>query len=608
MIDHLGDFKRDYFAGELTEANIGDEVRLLGWVDSVRDHGGVIFINLRDKEGVVQVVFDPSKSPKEAVEKAKKVRSEYVIGVMGRVERRPEGTENPKIPTGNIEVVGQQLLILNTCDILPFPIEDNINVNEEVRLRYRYLDIRRPSMFKKLLLRHEVYQKTREYLAGHGFLEVETPMLTKSTPEGARDFLVPARLERGKFYALPQSPQLFKQILMVGGIERYFQIVKCFRDEDLRKDRQPEFTQIDFEMSFVNEEDVMAISEGLIHYLWKEVLGIDLKLPFPRMTYKEAIEKYGTDKPDLRYGLELVDVSDIAKKVDFKVFRLAVENGGIVKGINIKGGAKLSRKEIDELTKEAINFGAKGMAWIKLENGKATSPILKFFTEEQKQQLFERMNAEDGDLLIFIADTYDTTHRVLGFLRKIIAEKLDLIPKGEWKFTWVVDFPLVEWDEEEGRLVSLHHPFTSPKEEDIDKLDDAIKDKNIALSFKSRAYDLVLNGEEIGGGSIRIHRPDIQKKVFELLNISDEEAEEKFGFLINALKYGAPPHGGLAFGLDRILALMTDSDSIREVIAFPKTQKGICPLTGAPDYVSQEQLEELGIEVEIPQEEEKEEA
>ena len=599
QLDHLGNFKRDYFCGELTEANIGDEVKLLGWAESVRDHGGVIFINLRDKEGIVQIVIDPSLSPEEAYKKAKKVRTEYVLAVRGRVQRRPEGTENPKIPTGNIEVIVDELRILNSCDILPFPIEDEIDVKEEVRLRYRYLDIRRPSMLKKLILRHEVYQATREYLAGNGFLEIETPMLTKSTPEGARDFLVPSRLEKGKFYALPQSPQLFKQILMVGGIERYFQIVKCFRDEDLRKDRQPEFTQIDFEMSFVDEEDVIAISEGLIHYLWKKVLGIELKLPFPRMSYKEAIERYGTDKPDLRYGLELVDVSDIAKECEFKVFRSAVENGGLVKGINIKGGAKFSRKEIDELTKEAINFGAKGMAWIKLENGKVSSPILKFFTEEQKNKLFERMEAEDGDLLIFIADDYETTHKVLGLLRKLVAEKLDIIPEGEWKFTWVVDFPLVEWDEEEKRLVALHHPFTSPKDEDIDRIDEAINNKDIALTFKSKAYDLVLNGEEIGGGSIRIHRPDIQKKMFELLGISDEEAEEKFGFLIKALKYGAPPHGGLAFGLDRILALMTNSESIREVIAFPKTQKGICPLTEAPDYVKEEQLEELGIEIEI---------
>ena len=599
QLDHLGDFKRDYFCGELTEANIGDEVKLLGWAESVRDHGGVIFINLRDKEGIVQIVIDPSLSPEEAYKKAKKVRTEYVLAVRGRVQRRPAGTENPKIPTGNIEVIVDELRILNTCDILPFPIEDEIDVKEEVRLKYRYLDIRRPSMLKKLIIRHEVYQATREYLAGKGFLEIETPMLTKSTPEGARDFLVPSRLEKGKFYALPQSPQLFKQILMVGGIERYFQIVKCFRDEDLRKDRQPEFTQIDFEISFVDEEDVIAISEGLIHYLWKKVLGIELKLPFPRMSYKEAIERYGTDKPDLRYGLELIDVSDIAREVEFKVFRSAVENGGLVKGINIKGGAKFSRKEIDELTKEAINFGAKGMAWIKLENGKVSSPILKFFTEEQKNKLFERMEAEDGDLLIFIADDYETTHRVLGFLRKLVAEKLDIIPEGEWKFTWVVDFPLVEWDEEEGRLVALHHPFTSPKDEDIDRIDEAINNKDIALTFKSKAYDLVLNGEEIGGGSIRIHRPDIQKKMFELLGISDEEAEEKFGFLIKALKYGAPPHGGLAFGLDRILALMTNSESIREVIAFPKTQKGICPLTEAPDYVKEEQLEELGIEIEI---------
>ncbi|WP_457622917.1 aspartate--tRNA ligase [Persephonella sp.] len=603
MIDKLGDFKRDFFCGELTENNIGDEVRLLGWADSVRDHGGVIFINLRDKEGIIQVVIDPSKSPEDAYEKAKKVRSEYVIGVRGRVQRRPEGTENPKIPTGSIEIAVEELRILNTCDILPFPIEDNINAHEEVRLKYRYLDIRRPEMLRNLLIRHEVYQATREYLSGHGFLEVETPMLTKSTPEGARDFLVPARLEKGKFYALPQSPQLFKQILMVGGIDRYFQIVKCFRDEDLRKDRQPEFTQIDFEMSFVNEEDVMAVSEGLIKHIFEKVLSLDISTPFRRMSYTEAIESYGTDKPDLRYDLKLVDVTDIAEKVDFKVFRDVADKGGKVKGINIKDGAKLSRKEIDDLTEEAKKYGAKGMAWIKInEDGSLQSPIVKFFKDDEINSILNRMSGSPGDLLIFIADTYEITHRVLGFLRKHIAEKMNLIPEGKWEFLWVVDFPLVEWDDEEGRLVALHHPFTSPKEEDLDKLDEAIQDKKVALSFKSRAYDLVLNGEEIGGGSIRIHSGQIQKKIFELLGISDEEAEEKFGFLINALKYGAPPHGGLAFGLDRIVALMTGSDSIRDVIAFPKTQKGICPLTDAPDFVQEDQLEELGIEVNLPEE------
>ena len=604
MLDKLGDFKRDYFCGELTENNIGDEVRLLGWAESVRDHGGVIFINLRDKEGIVQIVIDPSKSPEKAYERAKKVRSEYVLAVRGRVNRRPAGTENPKLKTGDIEVAVDELRILNTCDILPFPIEDNINVHEEVRLKYRYLDIRRPQMLKNLILRHEVYQATREYLAGHGFLEVETPMLTKSTPEGARDFLVPSRLEHGKFYALPQSPQLFKQILMVAGIERYFQIVKCFRDEDLRKDRQPEFTQIDFEMSFVDEEDVIAVSEGLVHYLFKKILGIEISLPIKRMSYEEALNRYGTDKPDLRYGLELKDLTDLAKEVEFKVFRSVADSGGLVKGINIKGGSKLSRKEIDDLTEYAQKFGAKGMAWIKInEDGSLQSPIVKFFSDHQIQQIKAIMEGENGDLLIFIADTPEITHRVLGFLRKHIAEKLDLIPEGKWEFVWIVDFPLLEWDEEENRLVALHHPFTSPKEEDIDRLDEAINNKQIALSFKSRAYDLVLNGEEIAGGSIRIHRPDVQKKIFELIGISDEEAEERFGFLVNALKYGAPPHGGLAFGLDRLVALMTGSDSIREVIAFPKTQKGICPLTKAPDHVREEQLEELGIEVELPKEE-----
>ena len=602
MIDQLRNFKRDCYCGDLNESNIGEEVRLLGWVDTVRDHGGVIFINLRDREGIVQVVFDPSKIGEKLYNKAKKLKSEYVIGVRGRVNRRPAGTENPKIKTGNIEVAGEELLILNTSKALPFPIEDNIKVSEEVRLKYRYLDLRRPSMQRNIILRHEVYQAVREFLAGNGFIEVETPMLTKSTPEGARDFLVPSRLEKGKFYALPQSPQLFKQILMVAGFERYFQIAKCFRDEDLRADRQPEFTQIDLEMSFVTEDDVITLAESLIQHVYKKVLGIDIKIPFRRMSYEEAINKYGTDKPDLRYGLELINITDLAKEVEFKVFNDVAKSGGLVKGINIKGGSKFSRKEIDELTEYAKKFGAKGMAWVKLENGEAASPILKFFTEEQKQKLFSLMDAKDGDLLIFIADKKDITYKVLGFLRKHIAEKMNLIDNSRLEFLWVVDFPLFEWDEEENRLVAIHHPFTSPKDEDIDRLDEALNNPEIALSFKSKAYDMVLNGEEIGGGSIRIHTPYIQEKVFQLLNISEEEAKEKFGFLIEALSYGAPPHGGLAFGLDRILALMTGSESIRDMIAFPKTQKGICPLTGAPDYVSEKQLKEVGIKVEVDEE------
>lgn len=597
MIDQLKDFKRDYYCGDLNESNIGEEVRLLGWVDTVRDHGGVLFINLRDREGIVQVVFDPSKTSEELYNKAKKLKSEYVVGIKGTVNRRPIGTENPKMKTGNIEVAANYLLILNTSQTLPFPIEDNIKISEEVRLKYRYLDLRRPSMQRNIILRHEVYQAVREFLVGNGFIEVETPMLTKSTPEGARDFLVPSRLERGKFYALPQSPQLFKQILMVSGLERYFQIVKCFRDEDLRADRQPEFTQIDLEMSFVSEDDVISLSEALIQYVYKKVLGIDIKIPFKRMSYQEAINRYGTDKPDLRYGLELIDITDLASEVEFKVFNDVAKSGGLVKGINVKGGAKFSRKEIDDLTEYAKKFGAKGMAWVKLENGEATSPILKFFTEEQKQKLFEKMQAQDGDLLIFIADKKDITHRVLGFLRKHLAEKLNLIDKNKLEFLWVVDFPLLEWDEEENRLVAIHHPFTSPKDEDIEKLDEALENPQLALTFKSKAYDMVLNGEEIGGGSIRIHTPYIQQKIFKLLNISEEEAKEKFGFLIEALSYGAPPHGGLAFGLDRILAIMTGSESIRDVIAFPKTQKGICPLTGAPDYVSDKQLQELSIKI-----------
>lgn len=449
MIDFLGDFKRDYWCGDINESNIGENIRVLGWVDTVRDHGGVIFVNLRDREGIVQIVFDPSKIDNSLYEKAKRLKSEYVIGVRGIVSRRPAGTENPKLKTGNIEILANQLLILNTSETLPFQIEENIKVNEETRLKYRYLDLRRESMKRNIILRHEVYQAVREFLVGNGFLEIETPMLTKSTPEGARDFLVPSRLEKGKFYALPQSPQLFKQILMVAGLERYFQIVKCFRDEDLRADRQPEFTQIDYEMSFVSQEDVMNISEALIQHVFKKVLGIDISIPFRRMSYDEAINKYGTDKPDLRYGLELVDITDIAQEVEFKVFNDVAKSGGLVKGINIKGGSKFSRKEIDELTEYAKKFGAKGMAWIKLENGQITSPILKFFTQQQQQKLFERLQAEDGDLLVFIADRKEITNRVLGFLRKHIAQLLNLIPEGKWEFLWVVDFPLFEWDEEE---------------------------------------------------------------------------------------------------------------------------------------------------------------
>lgn len=597
MIDFLGDFKRDYWCGDINENNIGENIRLLGWVDTVRDHGGVIFVNLRDREGIVQVVFDPSKIDNNLYVKAKRLKSEYVVGIKGVVSKRPAGTENQKLKTGSIEILANELLILNTSDVLPFQIEENIKVSEEVRLKYRYLDLRRDSMKRNIILRHEVYQAVREFLVGNGFLEIETPMLTKSTPEGARDFLVPSRLEKGKFYALPQSPQLFKQILMVAGLERYFQIVKCFRDEDLRADRQPEFTQIDYEISFTSQEDVMNLSEALIQHIFKKVLGIDITIPFRRMTYDEAVDRYGTDKPDLRYGLELIDITDIAQEVEFKVFNDVAKSGGLIKGINIKGGAKLSRKDIDELTEYAKKFGAKGMAWVKLEKDQITSPILKFFTKQQQQKLLERMQAEDGDLLVFIADKKDITNRVLGFLRKHIANILNLIPEGKWEFLWVVDFPLFEWDEEENRLVAIHHPFTSPKDEDIQKLDEAIENPAMALSFKSKAYDMVLNGEEIGGGSIRIHNPQIQQKIFKLLNIPEEEAKEKFGFLIEALSFGAPPHGGLAFGLDRIIALMTGSESIRDVIAFPKTQKGVCPLTQAPDFVSDKQLDELAIKV-----------
>ncbi|WP_457567022.1 aspartate--tRNA ligase [Desulfurobacterium sp.] len=595
MLDHFGDFERSHYCGELDEKNIGEEVCLAGWVDSTRDHGGVVFIDLRDRTGKVQVVISP-EIDEELTEKAKKIKDEYVLAVKGKVRRRPEGTENPKISTGKIEVYVEELKVLNRSLPLPFPVEDEIKVGEDTRLKYRFLDLRRRKMQENIIFRHKLYQTVRRVFDKEGFIEIETPFLTKSTPEGARDFLVPSRIYPGKFYALPQSPQLFKQILMISGFDKYFQIVKCFRDEDLRADRQPEFTQIDFEMSFVREKDVMSFAEKLIKTVYKELLDIEIETPFPVMSYDEAMERFGTDRPDTRFGLELKNLTDIAKSCNFKVFRTVAENGGIVKALNLKGGASLSRKEIDELTKFVGIYGAKGLAWIKVQPDGLQSPIVKFFTEGEISEILKRLEAEPGDILFFVADTAEVTNHALSNLRLKLGKMAGFIDDSKINILWITDFPMFEWNEEENRWEALHHPFTSPKEEDVEKLE---VDPG---SVRARAYDMVLNGVEIGGGSIRIHRPDIQKKVFKVIGLSEEEANDRFGFLLEALHYGAPPHGGMAFGLDRLCTIMRGEESIRDVIAFPKTQRGQCLLTGAPDSVRPEQLADLKISVEVDEE------
>jgi aspartyl-tRNA synthetase len=594
MLDHLGDFTRTHYCGELSGKDVGSTVKVAGWVDTTRDHGGVVFIDLRDRTGKVQVVFSPEIS-KELTERAKKLRHEFVIAVEGEVRRRPPGTENPKLKTGEVEIYAHKLKILNKSLPLPFPIEDEVKVGEEVRLKYRFLDLRRKKMAENVIFRHKLYQITRQVFNEEGFIEIETPYLTKSTPEGARDFLVPSRIYPGKFYALPQSPQLFKQILMVAGFDKYYQIARCFRDEDLRADRQPEFTQIDFEMSFVSERDVMAVAEKLVRKLYKELLGVEIG-EIPVMTYQEAISRFGTDRPDTRFGLELKDITEVAKKCNFKVFRSVAEKGGIVKGINFKGGAKLSRKEIDELTKFVGVYGAKGLAWIKVLPEGLQSPIVKFFSKEEMEEILRKLEAEPGDILFFVADKPEVVNASLANLRLKLGKTAGLIDENKVNLLWVVDFPMFEWNEEENRWEALHHPFTSPKEEDLEKL---LEDPG---SVRARAYDLVLNGVEIGGGSIRIHREDVQEKVFKVIGLQEEEARERFGFLLEALKYGAPPHGGMAFGLDRLCAIMRGEESIRDVIAFPKTQRGQCLLTGAPDSVRPEQLEELHIEVQKEEE------
>ena len=589
---------RTHYCGEVTESLIGQEITVTGWVHRRRDHGGVIFIDLRDREGLLQVVYDPDI--KDVFATAERVRSEYVLQVKGLVRARPEGTTNDNLRTGQIEVLGKDLVVLNEADTPPFMLDsEDGDVSEELRLKYRYVDLRREPMLKRMKMRSEIVRILRNYLDDHGFLDIETPMLTKATPEGARDYLVPSRTHENSFFALPQSPQLFKQLLMMSGMDRYYQIVRCFRDEDLRADRQPEFTQLDIETSFLGEEDIMAMTEEMMRQVFSNVLDVELPNPFPRMPYDEAIRRFGSDKPDMRIALELVDIADLLKDVEFKVFSgPANDEKGRVAAMRLPQGGKLSRKDIDEYTKFVGIYGAKGLAYIKvneLAKGRdgLQSPILKFLPDEAVDGIMQRTAAEDGDLVFFGADKASIVNEALGALRVKLGEDLGLM-QGEWEPLWVVDFPMFEWDEGGNRWHALHHPFTSPKESDLDLLD------TDPGNCYSRAYDMVLNGTELGGGSMRIYREKVQKKVFKALGISDDEAQEKFGFLLDALKFGCPPHGGIAFGVDRMVMLITGASSIRDVMAFPKTQSASCLLTQAPSAVSEAQLRELHIKLRKP--------
>ncbi|MBR6542376.1 MAG: aspartate--tRNA ligase [Anaerotignum sp.] len=598
MSEALTGLKRTCMCANVSEAMIGQEVTVMGWVQRRRDLGQLIFIALRDRTGLVQIAIDENATEKELFAKAETIRSEYVLAVRGEVAARTEGNINPNMKTGKIEIIAKELRILSDSETTPFQIEDSVTVKDDLRLKYRYLDLRRPSQLNNLVLRHKVAQVMRNFLDQENFLEIETPILGKSTPEGARDYLVPSRVHPGNFYGLPQSPQLYKQLLMVSGMDRYYQIAKCFRDEDLRADRQPEFTQVDMELSFVDIDDVMDINERMMQKVFKDLMNVDIQLPLPRMTYAEAMERFGSDKPDVRFGMELKNISDVVAGTEFVVFKSALEAGGSVRAINAKGCGSFPRKKIDSLVEFVKTYKAKGLAWIAInEDGTLKTQIAKFFTPEKLQEIVDAMDGQPGDLILICADQDKVVFDSLGALRLELSRMLELTKADDFAFLWITEFPMLEWDEEAGRYVAVHHPFTAPMDEDLELID------TNPGAVRAKAYDIVLNGYELGGGSIRIHRREIQQKMFELLGFTQEDAQERFGFLLDAFKYGVPPHGGLAFGLDRIIMLMSGATSIRDVIAFPKVKDASCPMTAAPGLVEEKQLDELGIAIKVVEEE-----